>query len=271
MNFLLLQTMEAAWKNGAYIQLDAANRTQLRESLLKWLRECPVRQDPTYIRNKMAQIFVVIFELEYPVDWPTFFSDITQYFDQGEAVVDMFVRILDTIDSMIVDRDVVRNDQQLQLCTQLKDAMREHSLASIVESWMQILTAFETTNENVVSSCLETIAKYISWIDIRYTVDQRFIEMLFRFINNVNLREHACECLVGLVEKGMDPMAKLELIRSLSLIQLTAQVCAFVIVVVVVVVGGGDVVVVLWVFCCLVVVFIAIHAEILPDLACSSL
>eukprot|EP00042_Codosiga_hollandica_P055911 m.793236 g.793236 ORF g.793236 m.793236 type:complete len:439 (+) comp59227_c0_seq2:243-1559(+) len=217
--FVCLQVMESAWKT-SYLQLDADTRNSVRLSLLKWLRECTAKQEPAFLRNKVAQIFVLVFEHEYPAQWPSFFQDIIELFELGEVVVDMFIRILDTIDESFVDREYILSEQQLVLSGQLKDAMRDNSLTVIAQTWLHILTSYESVNDVLVSSCLETIAKYISWIDIRFALDPQLLDTLFRFMASVPLREHACECFVAMVDKGMDPLAKLELVRSLNLLTL---------------------------------------------------
>jgi exportin-T len=172
----------------------------------------------------MANLFVLCFEHEYPAQWSTFFTDVIELFDLGEAIVDMYIRILDTIDEMIVDRDMATTDQQLALGGQIKDAMREHSMPTLAETWLHVLTAYDANNDVIVSSLLETIAKYISWIDIRFALEPRFLHILFRFMTNVTQREHACQCLIAMVEKGMDPAAKLDLVRSLNLLTLIGEI-----------------------------------------------
>ena len=117
--------------------------------------------------------------------------------------VDMFIRVLDSIDSVVVDREVSRTEQQGALHTQLKDMMRLHSLDSIADAWYTILVTYETTNDVLVSSCLETIANYIHWIDIRLIVNERFVSLLFRLMSSTEQRQHACECFTSIVEKGV--------------------------------------------------------------------
>ena len=48
--------------------------------LLRWLREKADKLEPHFIRNKVAQLLVVIFELEYPAVWPSFFTDLIDMF-----------------------------------------------------------------------------------------------------------------------------------------------------------------------------------------------
>ena len=107
----------------------------------------------------------------------------------------MFLRVLDSIDAEVVDRDIERTPQRA--------AAHTHAMEAIAEAWFTILVTFETSNDVIVSSTLETIAKYISWIDIRLIVNDRFVALLFRFMANAEQREHACECFVSIVDKGL--------------------------------------------------------------------
>ena len=68
-------------------------------------------------------------------------------------------------------------------------------------------------------SCLKTLGRYISWIDINIVVNDRFIPLLFEFAqSSVPLRADACFCLRSIVIKGTDPDTKTKLVAQLNLI-----------------------------------------------------
>ena len=51
--------------------------------------------------------------------------------------------------------------------------------------------------------CLEVITAYVSWIDINLIANQRFVDALLRYMSIKNLREAACDCIHGIIIKGM--------------------------------------------------------------------
>lgn len=59
------------------------------------------------------------------------------------------------------------------------------------------------------------IGAYIAWINIALIANQRFVELLVRFLREAPLREAAADCLHDIVAKGMEPVAKTKLVESL--------------------------------------------------------
>ena len=78
---------------------------------------------------------------------------------------------------------------------------------------------FQTTYEDsghavIVCQCLQVIGAYISWIDISFIVNDRFVPLLLRFMGAPLLREAASDCLYEIILKGMEPPAKIKLIET---------------------------------------------------------
>ena len=60
------------------------------------------------------------------------------------------------------------------------------------------------------------IGAYISWIDITLIANDRFVPVLLNFMALPLLRESACDCIHEIINKGMEPLAKVKLIESFS-------------------------------------------------------
>ncbi|ELW61960.1 Serine/threonine-protein kinase TBK1 [Tupaia chinensis] len=166
--------------------------------------------EKTFIRNKAAQVFALLFVTEYLTKWPKFFFDILSVVDLNPRGVDLYLRILMAIDSELVDRDV-----EARRNTLIKDTMREQCIPNLVESWYQILQNYQYTNSEVTCQCLEVVGAYVSWIDLSLIANDRFINMLLGHMSIEVLREEACDCLFEIVNKGMDPVDKMKLVESL--------------------------------------------------------
>ncbi|KAI1239346.1 hypothetical protein IHE44_0012464 [Lamprotornis superbus] len=165
--------------------------------------------EKTFIRNKAAQVFALLFVTEYLTKWPKFFFDILSVVDLNPRGVDMYLRILMAVDAELVDRDEARRN------TLLKDTMREQCIPSLVESWYQILQNYQYNNSELTCQCLEVVGAYVSWIDLSLIANERFINMLLGHMSVEVLREEACDCLFEIVNKGMDPIDKTKLVESL--------------------------------------------------------
>ncbi|XP_073939921.1 exportin-T isoform X3 [Castor canadensis] len=178
--------------------------------------------EKTFIRNKAAQVFALLFVTEYLTKWPKFFFDILSVVDLNPRGVDLYLRILMAIDSELVDRDVVHSSEEARRNTLIKDTMREQCIPSLVESWYQILQNYQYTNSEVTCQCLEVVGAYVSWIDLSLIANDRFINMLLGHMSIEVLREEACDCLFEIVNKGMDPVDKMKLVESLCRVLQTA-------------------------------------------------
>ncbi|KAL7982628.1 hypothetical protein Chor_010226 [Crotalus horridus] len=200
-----------------YSQLTEVQQQLIRETLITWLQAQMVnsQSEKTFIRNKAAQVFALLFVTEYVTKWPKFFFDILSVVGLNPRGVDLYLRILMAIDAELVDRDVVHTSEEARRNTLLKDTMREQCIPSLVESWYQILQTYQYTNSELTCQCLEAVGAYVSWIDLSLIANERFINMLLGHMSIEVLREEACDCLFEIVNKGMDPIDKTKLVETL--------------------------------------------------------
>jgi hypothetical protein len=84
---------------------------------------------PAFLRNKLAQAIVAVAGHEYPDAWPSFFHDLLGTLGQGPPAVDLFCRILTSVDEDIISLDVPRSAEEAKQSMHFKDSMRERSLA----------------------------------------------------------------------------------------------------------------------------------------------
>ena len=61
---------------------------------------------------------------------------------QGVHAVWIYLRVLMAIDTEVVDREIAHSDPEYQRNTLLKDAMGEHSVQQMVDSWYHIIVSF---------------------------------------------------------------------------------------------------------------------------------
>ncbi len=68
-------------------------------------------QDKSYLRNKAAQVFALACVADYPQRWPNFFTDLLQTLSLGDRAIDVYIRVLEAIDSEVVDREITHTQQ----------------------------------------------------------------------------------------------------------------------------------------------------------------
>ncbi|PSN51529.1 Exportin-T [Blattella germanica] len=215
--FFCYQVVEHYIRNH-YNNENSTDKQRVREFLSCWIQiQCsPLgRQEATFLRNKAAQVFALVFVRDYPVHWPDFFGDLIKTLTFGPRSADIYIRILKAIDSEIADRDITRTAQEAERNSTIKNAMRGSCVEKLVESWFHILKSYEASHLELVNHCLEVVGAYVSWIDITLVANDRFIEMLLSLLQKIETREAAIDCLLDIINKGMEPLDKLQLIESL--------------------------------------------------------
>ncbi|XP_064417764.1 exportin-T isoform X1 [Latimeria chalumnae] len=221
--FFCFQVLEQQIKY-KYSEFSIAQQNLIRETLMTWLQSQMLTSQPekTFIRNKAAQVFALVFVTEYLTKWPRFFFDILSVIGLNPQGVDLYLRILMAIDAEVVDRDIGHTPEETRRNTLIKDTMREQCIPNLVESWYQILQTYQHTNSELTCQCLEVVGAFVSWIDLNLIANERFINMLLGHMSVEVLREEACDCLFEIVNKGMDPVDKTKLVESLCQVLLSA-------------------------------------------------
>ncbi|KAJ8245570.1 hypothetical protein GJAV_G00272180 [Gymnothorax javanicus] len=199
-----------------HAELTPVQQQLIRETLMKWLQfQLTASPEKAFIRNKAAQVFALAFVTEYLTQWPKFFFDILSVIGLNPRGVDLYLRTLMAIDAEVVDRDVMHSSEETRRNTLIKDTMREQCIPALVESWFQILQAFQQSHCELTCQCLEVVGAYVSWIDLSLIANDRFVNLLLSHMSVEVLREEACDCLFEIVNKGMDPVDKTKLVESL--------------------------------------------------------
>ncbi|KAB1218353.1 Exportin-T [Morella rubra] len=180
-----------------------------------------VLESPAFIKNKLAQVLVTLICLEYPLIWSSVFLDFLPHLSKGPLVIDMFCRILNALDGELISLDYNRTSDELAVAGQVKDAMRQQCVAQIVRACYDIVSLYRNSDQELCSSVLESMSRYISWIDIGLIANDAFIPLLFDLILvgglSEQLRSAAAACLLAVVSKRMEPQSKLSLLQSLQI------------------------------------------------------
>lgn len=66
--------------------------------------------------------------------------------------------------------------------------MRTRDVFLLVDGWYKILTQYHQDTPAIVNSCLCVIGLYVSWIDVNLIVNERFIPLLFGYLEVPELR-----------------------------------------------------------------------------------
>uniref|UniRef100_A0A8K9WS93 Exportin-T n=1 Tax=Oncorhynchus mykiss TaxID=8022 RepID=A0A8K9WS93_ONCMY len=182
-----------------------AQQQLIRETLMKWLQGQLMNSQPEkpFIRNKAAQVFALTFVMEYLTHWPKFFHDLLSLVGLNPHGVDVYLRTLMAIDAEVVDRDILHSPEEVRRNTLIKDGMREQVIPSLVESWYQILGAYQQSHPEITCQCLEVVGAYVSWIDLNLIANDRYVSLSvvslsvvsLSVVNKTKLVESLCQVL----------------------------------------------------------------------------
>eukprot|EP01135_Chromosphaera_perkinsii_P006917 Nk52_evm5s628 gene=Nk52_evmTU5s628 len=258
--FFCLQVIEEHLRT-RYVSGSVEDKQYLKMGLWEWLTKIPQQRsnsaqfkEPTFLRNKFAQIVTLLATHEYPSGlWSNFFNELlaaTMELGFGGGAlggsdclesIDMYLRILLAVDEEVVAREIARNAQDAARNVVFKDCMREQCMPQLVESWYTILSKCtngsgggigngmangnglseaDNGRRTIVNACLAVVSLYIDWIDIDLIVNERFMTLFFQFISMREYRENSASCFISIVNKGMESSAKINMIQQLNIIPL---------------------------------------------------
>ncbi|KAL2462466.1 Exportin-T [Forsythia ovata] len=148
-------------------------------------------------------------------------NKLAQNLSKGRMVIDMFCRILNALDDEVISLDYLRNGDEMAVAGRIKDAMRAQCVPQIVRAWYDIVLMYRNSDPELCTSVLDSMRRYISWIDISLVVNELITGLLFELmlVNGFpdQLRGAAASVLLAVVSKRMDSKSKLALLQSLHI------------------------------------------------------
>ncbi|CAA6664224.1 unnamed protein product [Spirodela intermedia] len=221
--FWCLQTIHDSLRL-RYSSMDPAERGFLRDFLLSVACSggaAAARRPPAFIKNKFAQAFVALVCLEYPAAWSTVFLDLLPHLGKGAIVIDMFSRILNLLDDDLISMEYPRSNEEISMAGRIKDAMRMQCIPQFVRAWYDIVALYRSSNPALATMVLDTMRRYITWIDIGLVANDAFVPLFFDLVLTEGLPEQlraaAAGCLLAVVSKRMEPKQKLGMLQSLQI------------------------------------------------------
>ncbi|RIA97435.1 armadillo-type protein [Glomus cerebriforme] len=228
-----LQVLEDVMQN-RFSSLGKSQVVHIQSTLMEFVkREYVIGEDngdefsaePQYLKNKFAHTLTLLFIQMYPSDWYNFFDQFLELLQTNTMngnktnirAIDIFLRILISIDEEVVNIEIPRGKEQAHRNTAIKDNMRAGDVQKLTLLWYELLSEYRVRNQDIAGMCLNIIGLYIAWIDITLIVNDAFITLLYELLDDTRLRIAACECLTEIVCKGMKPVEKLKLIEILNL------------------------------------------------------
>ncbi|GMR47934.1 hypothetical protein PMAYCL1PPCAC_18129 [Pristionchus mayeri] len=212
--FIMLQVVED-YVNTRYAMSDESSTLFIKQFLSHLLRKNGEEDIPAFLVNKMAQIFALVFAVDFPDRWPNFMQEV--FLGSGmedTRAIQFYLKTLLAIDSEVVDRDIQRSADVFDRNTKIKDAMRDLCMNDCVRSWHHILK--EVTNITTQSLVLDVVAVYVDWIDIELVANEEFVPLLVDRLTHSCTTEPAQRAVCALMGKKMPSLKKITLVSAIS-------------------------------------------------------
>ncbi|KAL1538105.1 exportin-T-like [Salvia divinorum] len=216
---------------GRYSSMSPEEKDMIRKSVFSIACGEPVHandtnlarifESPSFVKNKLAQIIVTLISYEYPEIWSSVFVDFLHKLGKGAAVIDMFCRVLNVMDNELISLDYPRSEENVAMAGKIKDAMREQCVPQLVRAWYDIVSMYKNSDTGLCCSVLESMRKYVSWIDKGLIANDAFTKLLFELMLVEGLpdqlRAAASGAVLAVVSKRMEFESKLALLQSLQI------------------------------------------------------
>jgi exportin-T len=108
------------------------------------------------------------------------------------------------VDQDIISLDVPRSAEEAKQSMHFKDSMRERALADIADAWCRVVATYHASSPDTAASVLETVQRYVHWIDIGLVANDTFVPLLFTVLDapQEHLKGAAADVLTEIVRWG---------------------------------------------------------------------
>jgi exportin-T len=191
--FLCMQIIESYLKL-KYKSAQAVEQNLVKQFMSAWLQMQMNRKanEKNFISKKAAQLFSIVSLIDFPNRWPTYFNDLMSTWQWSVGNADFYLKVLDSIHTEIVDKEIARTQEELNVITYYKDSIRGRCVNELVESLYVLLKAYANKNAEITCQTLEVIGAYVSWVDVNLIVNDRFVELFSYALGQCDLRETCC-------------------------------------------------------------------------------
>jgi len=223
--FWCLQSCEYQVKS-RWNQVNLETKQALRAAIMNFYSTKAIRQEqPHYIKSKLVTVLVALLRWEYPNPWKSFFDDLISTLEKGMTALDLFFRVLLTIDDDIIAfaREKSSDAQDHEIATRIKDTLRAADIEKLVMLWFQILQQTHEEQPLFAKQCLQVLDRYINWMPLELVVNDDFMKLFFTFLSSPHLQNETVDCLYEITKKRMPTAKKMELIKETNLIEVLSQ------------------------------------------------
>ncbi|KAI4494072.1 hypothetical protein M0802_009226 [Mischocyttarus mexicanus] len=210
-----LQLMEHCIKY-RWTQISQSEKIFIKENAMKLLQEGtePLLQEEAHIKDALSRIIVEMIKREWPQQWPTLLSELSQTCNRGESQTELVllvflrlvedVALLQTLESNQRRKDIYQalNSNMAEIFTFFMRLMEQH-FSKFREKNVIGHTTEATVHSKIVQVILTTMASFVEWVSISHIMaeDGKLLQILCLLLSDSIFQCYAAECLLQIVNR----------------------------------------------------------------------
>jgi hypothetical protein len=216
--------------NSCYSGFQPDDKAKFREYLINLFQNHITKiQTATFISNKYGLLFINWLKHDYPENWPELVKDLVQLIfsttDENLKMqkVVMFIDFLLIFDDELIKFRHTYTEFEINRSTLIKDYLRLHGINDIVFMLGQLILGHQVISKKITINAIKVIAELIDWNVL--TLFSDIVQYVCSDLIKINDFQSEClDVLNAIVEKGMEPLQKLEIIKFLNLNSLINEI-----------------------------------------------
>lgn len=210
-----LQLMEHCIKY-RWTQISQSEKLFIKENSMKLLQEGtePMIQEETHIKDALSRVIVEMIKREWPQQWPTLLSELSQACTRGESQTEIVLLVfLRLVEDVALLQTLESNQRRKDIYQALTTNMAE-IFTFFLRLMDQYFTEFKKkssignvagalSNSKVVQVVLLTLTGYVEWVSINHIMADkgRLLQILCVLLGDPTFQCAAAECLLQVVNR----------------------------------------------------------------------
>ncbi|CAI2381726.1 unnamed protein product [Moneuplotes crassus] len=169
--------------------------------------------------QRYSYLCSMIIKMGYPDSWSNVFDQFDIMIKESEeslTFLKFLFSLMQQINDEIVERENYNTNEDLQMATRVKDAMRLGDVAKIVHLSQIVLEKADQLSKELVLGAVDTLADLIDWNEL--SLFEPSFGIVTSFLDNKDYQQNALYCFYSFMKKGMDHGVKIKLIKDIDII-----------------------------------------------------
>jgi hypothetical protein len=183
---------------------------------------------PTFVRNKLAQLIALLVAADYPEEWLGAMREFVLPLASDEtkrtpASIDLFFRVLRALDDDVTSIHAAQSSETARVISvRVKDAIRLDCTREFVQILATLVAVLAYADH-----AYDLVARNVEWLDITLFANDEFLPRMYASITSASpcpTRAASAFALRAILVKRMAPDSKMALLQHLQVTRLLSSI-----------------------------------------------